>query len=415
MNGQRVIKDFPFHQVEEIDSRRHYLIPDPTTGEPERLISVTTALELNSGDGLVFNAAIRAAAEAFAELPKMVAASRRKPCERKPCAWETHTKDVTCPDCPCGTCRGCVEQFIADAHQRHASRRADEGTRAHDVIETWALFDGQWRPYEPDIEPYVTSFRQFIADFGITPDDVMAAESIVLNREHGYAGTLDMIVRIRATASDKAADFCRKVHAFNTGERLTQLRAQKRGLEVVVLVDFKTREKTSASFYTRHAKQLAGYRHATVLRAKVPQGVAEQIEFPMPATDAAMIVQLRPDDYSTRLMVTDDNTFRAFLRDLENARWEYEHGPAAVSSHTYVLPETLRNRERAAEKAAAGGTVGADTGPAAGVKAPPARPVSKPANTRPDRSTAERIGATTAADPFAVVATGRPPADEIPF
>lgn len=74
----------------------------------------------------------------------------------------------------------------------------------------------------------------------------------------------------------------------------------------------------------------------------------------MPATDGGMLVQLRPDGFTVRLVVTTEETYRdGFLPALALSNWLIEFGPAAVSSHSFVLPETIAARKRKADREAA--------------------------------------------------------------
>jgi hypothetical protein len=45
-----------------------------------------------------------------------------------------------------------VTKWIADRHLRETARRADEGTRVHDVAEWWS-FHGEIKDHEPTSPP----------------------------------------------------------------------------------------------------------------------------------------------------------------------------------------------------------------------------------------------------------------------
>ncbi|MEU3452108.1 hypothetical protein ABZ671_00495 [Micromonospora sp. NPDC006766] len=331
-----------FHGVEEIDDNRWYLIGNL------RLISSSTVAGVISKDALVRWAASLAAKAAFAELPTIVVASRVKPCGNtgSKCAGEGgHEPAARCERCPCQQCKACIARWIANRHVEHTARRADEGTRVHDVAEWWS-YHGEIKPYDADIAPYVKSFEAFVAEYGLTPDDFLVSEAIVVNREAGYAGTCDGIVIFHADRTDAAAKLVARV----TGIPAKQ--AAKRGITVVLVIDFKTREGEGPQFYPPQALQLTGYRHAQTIRIK-----NTDVEQPMIPTDGGLLVQLRPDGVTARLVLTDEDTYRdGFLPALATAKWVIERGPAAVSSRTFVLPETLaaRRRKAARETPAAG-------------------------------------------------------------
>lgn len=331
-------RDLPFHSVEESDDGRWYII------DGQRLMSVTTAFNAIAKRGLVPWAGKLAAEQAFLELPTLVVASRRRPCERSNNRCK-HEPDQVCERCPCRECKACVAKWVGDRHVRETARRADEGTRVHDVAEWWS-FHGTIKDHDDDIAPYVKSFLAFVDEYGITPADVLLAEALLVHREIGAAGTTDGIIRFHAERSEAAAKLI---------SRLLQVpwrKAQAQKLTVDLLIDYKTREgdptreDNGPRFYPEYALQLAGYRHFPVVRIK-----NSDHEEPLQATDGGLIVQLRPDGYTARLVVCDEDTYRrGFLPALRLYDWLVESGPASISSHTFVLPETVAARARKAAK-----------------------------------------------------------------
>ncbi|MFI5934743.1 hypothetical protein [Actinoplanes sp. NPDC051494] len=338
---QMIRRDLPFHSVEESDDGRWYII------DGVRFMSVTTALNALDKRGLVPWAGGLAAELSFLELPTLVAASRKKPCER---TWNRckHDDNETCERCPCRVCRLCVQKWVGDRHKRETARRSDEGVRVHDVAEWWS-YHGEIKDHDADIALYIKSFGQFVDDYGITPEDVLLAEAILVNREVGAAGQTDGIIRFHAERSEAAAKLISRILAAR-GERVSWRKAQKLKLTVDLIIDYKSRENDEAKFYPENALQLAGYRHFPVIRVK-----NSDVEIPMLPVDGGLVIQLRPDGYSTRLVVCDRFTYEhGFLPALRTYQWVTEHGAAAVSSHTFVLPETLAARERQAAKDRAG-------------------------------------------------------------
>lgn len=339
---EMIRREFPFHSVEESDDGRWYII------DGQRLMSVTTALNALGKRGLVIWAGNLAAEAAFLELPTLVVASRRKPCGNTYSRCH-HEAGESCERCPCRDCQACVQYWIARRHERETARRADEGTRAHDVIEWWS-HHGEFKDHDDDIAPYVKAFQVFTEEYGVTPDDVLLAEALLIHREIGAAGTTDGIIRFHAERSDTTAKLISRLLTWQ-GKPVTWKRAQKSKQTVDLMVDWKTREGDDPQFYPEYALQLAGYRHFPVVRIKNTDH-----EEPLQRSDGGLIVQLRPDGVTPRLVVCDEPTYRdGFLHALGLYRWLTESGAAAVSSHTYVLPETVANRARKAakEKAAA--------------------------------------------------------------
>lgn len=333
--SETTVRQLPFHAVEESDDGRWYII-----GE-HRLMSVTTALNAIGKMGLMPWATRLTAEAALAELPTLVAASRKKPCDRAGTRCG-HDWTETCDRCPCGQCPACVVKWLAGRHVAESSRRADEGTRVHDVAEWWS-YHGEIKSHDAELSPYVKAFQAYVADYGLLSESVLMAEALLVNYEIGAAGTTDGITRFHAERTESAAKLV---------SRITQVpwrQAVKKRLTVDVLVDYKTREGVGSKFYPEQALQLAGYRHFPTVRIKNTDR-----EEPMPAVDAGLIVQLRPDGYTARPVRCDRETYeRGFLRALGLYQWLTEDGPAAVSRNTFVLPETVRARERKSAREAA--------------------------------------------------------------
>lgn len=339
MSAPTIAPPAVFHGVEEIDDKRFYLI------DALRLISVTTATGVIDKEALIRWSAALAAEAAFAELPTLVVASRKKLCGNTSnrCASETgeggHDWRDRCPRCPCTECKACVRKWVAERHVANKRRRSDEGKRFHGVAEWWS-YTGEIKPHDPDIAPYVKAFQAFVAEYGLTPDSFLVSEAVVVNRDEGYAGTTDGIIRFDASRTEAAAKLV---------SRVTQVPARQaamRSLTVDLVGDFKTREGEGPKFYPEQALQLTGYRHAPTIRIK-----NTDVEEPMLATDGGLIVQLRPDGCTPRLAVTTEDTYRrGFLHALGLCRWLIEDGAASISSRTFVLPETQAARDRKAAR-----------------------------------------------------------------
>jgi hypothetical protein len=340
---------------------------DETTGDRwyyfeqyGRLMSVTTAFRSIAKSGLVIWSASLAAAAAFEELPTVVSASRKKPCGNtySQCR-RNHDWQTTCEKCPCKTCRACVEAWLADRHKAESARRADEGSRTHNVIEWWS-YHGVVRDHDTDVVPYVQAFLAFAAEYGLTPDSFLMAEATVINPADRYAGTTDGIIRFHAERSEAAAKLVARVlraageySYIKTGKALIKaVIRDKRHVDLVV--DWKTRGKPlkegeSPKFYPEHAMQVCGYRMAPIVHIKGTDQFA-----PMPDTDGGLIVQLRPDGATPRLALTDDVTYGAFLHALPLSIWLAEYGSRAVGAYTFPLDLKTEQTPDAAVPVAAG-------------------------------------------------------------
>jgi hypothetical protein len=186
----------------------------------------------------------------------------------------------------------------------------------------------------------VKSFQGFVEEYGIVPDDVLLAEALLVHRDIGAAGTTDGIIRFHADRSMSAAKLISRL------QQVPWKRAQKLKLTVDLLIDYKTREGEDAKLYPEYALQLAGYRHFPVVRIK-----NSDHEEPLQPVDGGLIIQLRPDGFTARPVVCDEDTYRrGFLPALNLYTWLTECGPASISSYTFVLPETVAARARKAAK-----------------------------------------------------------------
>ena len=168
----------------DTDQGRYYT--HPVTGE--QLVSVTNALgEAMSKPALVPWAAKCTAEAAWRTLPRMVAAMRRttdcRPTRPGP-EWEQ-----------CGRCWHCLNREIKGEHKVVAERASNLGTRIHDLAD--AHLAGRPMPDDQEAAPYLAQYEQFLADFGVDLiRDVVASELTVADPGRGYAGTLDIILKL---------------------------------------------------------------------------------------------------------------------------------------------------------------------------------------------------------------------------
>jgi hypothetical protein len=317
-------------------------------GTEERLIRVTSPLEPVAKNALIPWSARLAANAAYAELPRLVTSMLLPGCGRTYHRCE-HDYTVKCDSCPCLDCQTCMTRFLADRHLAETYRRSDEGTRFHRFVNGW-IQTGHWPQYDPDLAPYVATFRRFIDDYDLAPESFEWSESIVVNRTHGYAGTCDAGVWVRRNPAKPAT--------VDLLDRLTN-EGMPRTQEALVMGDWKTREAEGRQPFRDMALQLAGYCHAEWMR--LPDGS----ELPMPSVHATAVLQIRPDGHDVILTLCGEPEFRGFLGFLQGHRWELDRGAAAISARTFkyassVARERARDgaRRRAAEKRAGQGGSG---------------------------------------------------------
>lgn len=152
----------------------------------------------------------------------------------------------------------------------YAEKKRDLGSTFHDIAEQITL----GTPVSPaafgdDIRGYIESFLLWLEKSGA---EFEASEFACFNREVGYAGTCDAIVRLRDGR--------------------------------VIAFDY----KTSGDSYPEHALQLSAYRKGEFI------GMQDGSEFPMPPTDGGAILIPQPDGTIAKLLEwpCGDEAFEAF-------------------------------------------------------------------------------------------------------
>jgi hypothetical protein len=248
----------------------------PVTGE--RFVSVTTILQSVAKEALPYWAAKVTAEHALNNLPLLVKSARRAPCDAK-------------GDERCGLCLDCVSLELRRTPDRERDAAADRGSRIHHVAEQHAL-TGEVIGHDDDIAEQVAQYLAFRKQFR---PDYEASELTVFSRAHGFAGTLDAIVRL---------GWCPPKYADMAGTPMV--------LDI----------KSGKSCYPEYALQLAAYQHCeTVL---MPDGSEE----PMPKTaETGLLLHVRPDNYWVRPVDIGETTFAAFLAVLDLWRWQQGDNP----------------------------------------------------------------------------------------
>lgn len=155
---------------------------------------------------------------------------------------------------------------------------ADLGSTVHGLVESLAR--GQEVSVPDDIAPFVAAFQRGEVEWRPT---YLAAEEMVMSREHGYAGTLDAIVRI-------------------AGE--------------VWLVDW----KTGKYIYPETGLQLAAYGHADFMGRP---GVVDV--WPVPKIDRYGVLHIRPEGAEFHEFAVTDETFQTFLALKRVYDWKQEN------------------------------------------------------------------------------------------
>lgn len=172
-------------------------------------------------------------------------------------------------------------------------RAAKLGSAVHEAAEAWML-DRPMPAWPDGVEPYMESFVDWLGDF--TPEFELV-EATVCSPDDGYAGTLDAIATIPALGQTLVIDY-----------------------------------KTGKGVYPEFSLQLAAYRHAT--EVWLPNG----LKMPMPYTDGAAVLHLRPGGYQFVPVDTGPFSLAYFQTFTDAYRWMQVDSKRALGV-PYLVPE----------------------------------------------------------------------------
>lgn len=276
----------------EIKGRGRYYGDCGTPGCPlagDEFMSITNAQSVIAKPALVPAAAKATATAAWNRLPQMVATSRQP--EDGPCA-KTKVADR------CGTCRFCVTSAIKAEHKNEWERAADFGSLVHAHAHAHVL--GEPMPYDEDVAPFIAQHIAFLEAWRIDLDrHVEAAETTVISRKHGYAGTGDLWLHL-PLAWDSSAG------------RAVFTRWDRRKLW---LLDGKSSlKKPVTTVYADQPLQLAALRYAD--EAVLP----DESVVPVPRFEGAAILNWRSDCHALIPQPAGRDVHKAFLGALELQR-----------------------------------------------------------------------------------------------
>ncbi|MEV4179888.1 hypothetical protein AB0J28_00395 [Streptosporangium canum] len=260
---------------------------DPTTDT--KLRRVTTILEKGvPKPALPYWAGNVVAETAMEHLPKLVRASRRP-------------QDAAD-----------VYDWLRRAHTRKKDERADIGGAVHNIIEAHVL--GTPTPQEllddPEMRPYLENFLDFVDRYEVTFE---ASEMVVGSYTHGYAGTLDFILR-----SPYIHDGRPCLGDTKTGGEL----------------DVRLQDGTLKGVYPEAGMQMSAYRHAEVCWLR------DGTRRPMPQThDYGVVLHLRPEGYRVYPALCGEAVFAKFLHAIQVADWAAELSQTVIGA---ALPVPAR-------------------------------------------------------------------------
>lgn len=171
-----------------------------------------------------------------------------------------------------------AQKMLTQAATVQRDRAANAGSEIHQLAE--AIVRGHDVEVPEDLAPYVAAYRTWISRF---EPEFLAAEEMVVSERHGYAGTLDAIVRI-------------------AGE--------------IWLLDL----KTSRGVYLETACQLSAYGAADFIGKP-----GDPRRYAIPKIDQYGVVHIRPE--GAELVPYDvTGAFEAFLAAKHLATWRLREG-----------------------------------------------------------------------------------------
>jgi hypothetical protein len=167
-------------------------------------------------------------------------------------------------------------QWLRMAAERKRDKAANLGSAVHGFIESKIL--GTPMPeVDDEAAPFLRHFERFVTDFDV---EFTASEAVVANRTDKWAGTLDWMAHLR-----RRPDLGHVMGDTKTGGDL----------------------KLEKGVYPEAGLQMAAYRKAEVLWLR------DGTTVDMPATDAAVVLHLRPDGYRLVPVRADDAMYAAFM------------------------------------------------------------------------------------------------------
>jgi hypothetical protein len=184
-------------------------------------------------------------------------------------------------------------EYLAGLPDRRRNSSANLGSAIHAAVDAVAN-DKEYEQQTDAAQQYVNGFFKFVEDFKPT---FLLTEQPVFNRTHGYAGTLDAVVRIGRTN-----------YVLDT--------------------------KTGNRIYPEVALQLTAYKNAEFIGREG----GEEVELPVIKKGA--VLHLGPNTYSFIEARVDDEIFDAFLAVKDVYYWS--EGLSKVALRSEIVPRGQR-------------------------------------------------------------------------
>lgn len=295
----------------------------PKTGQ--KLISVTNALSVAVAKPALVPWAAKATAEAAVDaLPRLIATSR----DADDCRTKRGSRARASDDCL--VCHACVIREIKRAPAIVRDKASDLGSRIHELAEAHALGRSiAWEDGDDEAEPFVKQYRRFLADYDVDlARDFESAELTVAHPSAGYAGTLDILARL-------------KLDGYIAGQGVKPTaEGEPRGLWLIDIKTSKTRPSTSV--YGENALQLTALRDATEMW--LPDDTIARFDLPIVG---AAVLNLRASTYELIPVPSGTPERNAWRGVLATAHWMHAVGEGIEKGEHRPVTPTGQSKAKA--------------------------------------------------------------------
>ncbi|MFE0447358.1 hypothetical protein [Streptomyces fungicidicus] len=182
--------------------------------------------------------------------------------------------------------------YLKGAADRYTKARASLGSEAHIIFERIIRGEDVGRQRQ-DLEPYRLNFLEFME---VVRPELVSAEDIAWSDTHEYAGSYDIIMRVRLSPDAEGHLVPDHVN----------------GKWYLLIGDWKTSKDT----YPDVALQMAAYAHADKLIA--PNGA----ERPVPEFDGAAVLHITDTAWAFKPVQADAEVFSYFLALRKMFNWD---------------------------------------------------------------------------------------------
>ncbi len=98
---------------------------------------------------------------------------------------------------------GLDEEAATTAFLRSRDKAADRGRLIHSAVEAYKTSGATIVATSPDIKGYIEAFYRWVKDAKVVIED---QEKTVISEKYGYAGTLDLLVRVNGGSESRIVD-----------------------------------------------------------------------------------------------------------------------------------------------------------------------------------------------------------------